>query len=716
MKKKLIPTLGFIILCMTLVLIHFHHTPQSESIPLKYQQLIHLGQVQMEYNHYKAAADYFNEAFELEPQLDIALIHMAEAYLLADDPDKGIEAINQALLINGSNNSTREYIIAGQLLKNLGLYDDAKANLMIAYTRDHKNQDVLLHLASIYIEENNPDSAIHYYDKLIKYHNLEEAYVRKLRLLESNLYGVDFHTSALLAYKEHPNNFEIASFYGLSLVKTLEEESALNHYKDMISVFHHDLEAYKLYVNYLCDLSRSDEAINYIKSLDLSSQDLNFLEFATQTIRQYQGHDQAVAFVDSLDKEMVAKDITSYLMGILYYDSHYYYESLQYFETAAQTSNNFKVFDHLLDALAKSDRLYKYDYYAQITIDMFDHDLMVKEQLANNALNLGNYDQAIYLLEEIYLSQEGPKHIPYLLAETYYYYIEDYDKALYYLNLYEPQNNEYDTYANQLRLYVTGHEDETDVDFISEVFDYYYLYDYDQSILDGYKGNLSDEEMDLLFNSLKKPDDDFTFFIYGDDYSETIHEDMNFTYKQLKENVHYISFDLFNQNAGYKFIEQVDTIRNQENSILILDLRDNSGGYLSAAQTLIDSMLGQVTTFELVYSDQSTYQYYSDESKAQFKEVYLLQNKYSASAAEVVALSLKTHLTNLTIVGEASYGKNVGQQSFDDKTKERLYYIVNFYWHVNNKTINGTGVQPDIFIENTKIDDFMKDLLKLPSI
>lgn len=79
--------------------------------------------------------------------------------------------------------------------------------------------------------------------------------------------------------------------------------------------------------------------------------------------------------------------------------------------------------------------------------------------------------------------------------------------------------------------------------------------------------------------------------------------------------------------------------------------------------------------------------------------VVILQNRYSASAAEVLSSSLQTQSRAL-IVGEISYGKGSVQSVIPLDNEQAIKLTVAHYLTVNGDKIDGIGVRPDIMLLN----------------
>lgn len=134
-------------------------------------------------------------------------------------------------------------------------------------------------------------------------------------------------------------------------------------------------------------------------------------------------------------------------------------------------------------------------------------------------------------------------------------------------------------------------------------------------------------------------------------------------------------------------------------SKLIIDLRDNTGGYQDSVQEVAGLFIGkdkvvlnETDNKDVTKSYKTTADIYYDN----FKKIIVLTNRNTASAAEVLAICLKEQHSNATLVGETTYGKGVVQTSFflDDGSALK---ITSSYWtSPNGVSINNEGVKPDV--------------------
>lgn len=138
-----------------------------------------------------------------------------------------------------------------------------------------------------------------------------------------------------------------------------------------------------------------------------------------------------------------------------------------------------------------------------------------------------------------------------------------------------------------------------------------------------------------------------------------------------------------------KIYQQRTTIRG-----LLIDIRDNPGGLLSAAVDLADLFLEQgliVTTKGRIDPPQK-FQALPSQNPINYP-IAILQNRFSASAAEVFSAALKEQNRAL-ILGETSYGKGAIQKLFPLK-QGALQLTVALYYTPQGHLIEGKGIEPN---------------------
>jgi len=180
---------------------------------------------------------------------------------------------------------------------------------------------------------------------------------------------------------------------------------------------------------------------------------------------------------------------------------------------------------------------------------------------------------------------------------------------------------------------------------------------------------------------------------------------------KLEDDIADIEITNFNSDTDDRFTKVAQQVLRDNPKGIILDLRNNPGGFLDVAVDIAGSWLkpGQVVLRE-IFSDQRENQDYKTGKEidlSAFKTV-ILANEGSASASEILAGALQDY-KKAQIVGEITFGKGSVQQLFDLKDGSAIKITVANWLTPNGRVIDKQGIQPDIEVEYT-IDDYENDL------
>ncbi len=172
-----------------------------------------------------------------------------------------------------------------------------------------------------------------------------------------------------------------------------------------------------------------------------------------------------------------------------------------------------------------------------------------------------------------------------------------------------------------------------------------------------------------------------------------------------ENNVAILKLNQFGDNTNAEWDKAVADIKTKwdkkEIKGMVLDLRDNPGGFLDSAVYLASEFLPQG---KLIVKQESTttgnHDYYSERSgNLQDIPLSILINKGSASASEILAGSLRDY-NRAKLIGEKSFGKGSVQEALDLKNGAGLHVTVAKWVLPNGDWINGKGIEPDIAVEN----------------
>lgn len=138
---------------------------------------------------------------------------------------------------------------------------------------------------------------------------------------------------------------------------------------------------------------------------------------------------------------------------------------------------------------------------------------------------------------------------------------------------------------------------------------------------------------------------------------------------------------------------------------VILDLRNNGGGYVSAAKELLSLWIDGEPVLVQKSNNLADETTRANRGQAKLSDMptVVLVNGSTASASEIVAGALKDY-DKATILGETSYGKGV-VQTLLDLPEDTLLKVTTAKWYTpKGNSINGEGIEPDVKVELTYDD------------
>ena len=179
------------------------------------------------------------------------------------------------------------------------------------------------------------------------------------------------------------------------------------------------------------------------------------------------------------------------------------------------------------------------------------------------------------------------------------------------------------------------------------------------------------------------------------------------TYNVHKKNIAYIDIDSFARNTYEEFQNKMIELNKKDIDGMIIDLRNNSGGYVKSASDIANVFLekGKVIYSLKHKEDDETIKDNTDECKDY--KIIVLVNKSTASSAEILASSLKDSY-GATIVGNTTYGKGSVQtvKYYEDTA---IKYTSALWYRPNGETVDGVGIKPDYEVDNRIVDNGLED-------
>lgn len=170
---------------------------------------------------------------------------------------------------------------------------------------------------------------------------------------------------------------------------------------------------------------------------------------------------------------------------------------------------------------------------------------------------------------------------------------------------------------------------------------------------------------------------------------------------RLVDGMAIVRLPAFQNNSREKLLQGLIDLDAPVKGVL-LDMRDNPGGVLASAVS-VASLFMTNTDVVQVKGRQSESRTLSTQGAALLDTmpVVVLQNRYSASAAEVLASSLQAQ-KRATILGEVSYGKGSVQSVIPLNDEQAVKLTVAHYMTASGKKIDGVGVAPDVTLTGSE--------------
>ena len=201
-----------------------------------------------------------------------------------------------------------------------------------------------------------------------------------------------------------------------------------------------------------------------------------------------------------------------------------------------------------------------------------------------------------------------------------------------------------------------------------------------------------------------------------DDYvdltmTRRIVQDPTVEYEMLEERIGYVTLSSFEDVSTAQFIDAVDVLEEQGMQGLIIDLRNNGGGAVSAAEDIADYLIQDgkdVVSFKGKGMEDSTY--VARDGQQIDIPMAVLVNRSSASASEILTGALKDHKV-ATVVGTKTFGKGIAQGIFPLPDGSALKLTTAYYYTPSGECIHKEGIEPDVFVE---LDKELQTLVEIP--
>jgi carboxyl-terminal processing protease len=180
----------------------------------------------------------------------------------------------------------------------------------------------------------------------------------------------------------------------------------------------------------------------------------------------------------------------------------------------------------------------------------------------------------------------------------------------------------------------------------------------------------------------------------------------------MDDKIGYIAISSFTAKTPEELKESIDKLIEDGMRGLVLDLRNNTGGMMSAAVAVSNAFLEEgviVSTDGKLDRFDSVYRAEKDKVMCPMDmPLVVLVNENSASGSEIVAGAIKDYERGL-IVGKKTFGKGVVQQRFPLDEHRAVSITVSIYKTPDGNWIHKEGIEPNVDVENPKILEGVDD-------
>lgn len=174
-------------------------------------------------------------------------------------------------------------------------------------------------------------------------------------------------------------------------------------------------------------------------------------------------------------------------------------------------------------------------------------------------------------------------------------------------------------------------------------------------------------------------------------------------YENNDKKIGYIDISIFSSVTDKQFKEKLKELEKKEIDGLIIDVRDNNGGYLNVVTNIASSLLKKG---DIIYKlEKSNKKVETKKDTTKEKRTYpiaVLVNAGSASASEILASAIKESYKGF-VVGTNTYGKGTVQQTMKLEDGSMIKYTIENWLTPNGNWINEVGVTPTNVVELDEI-------------
>ena len=160
------------------------------------------------------------------------------------------------------------------------------------------------------------------------------------------------------------------------------------------------------------------------------------------------------------------------------------------------------------------------------------------------------------------------------------------------------------------------------------------------------------------------------------------------------KNVGYLSVSIFGQKTYSQFKDALTKLEKQDMDSLIIDLRGNTGGYLSTVTNMLEEFIDKGNVIYQIQSSSGVKQYKTVKASEKKYKIVVLIDGGSASASEIMSAAMK-EVYGATLVGQTTYGKGTVQTTKNLSNGSMIKYTIEKWLTPSGKNIDKEGITPD---------------------
>ena len=172
-------------------------------------------------------------------------------------------------------------------------------------------------------------------------------------------------------------------------------------------------------------------------------------------------------------------------------------------------------------------------------------------------------------------------------------------------------------------------------------------------------------------------------------------------FEEENKKIGYIYMSIFANNTYSQFKEELEKLEKTGIDSLIIDVRSNTGGHLTAVENILGLFLDSSHIIYQTEDKNGVVKAYSNGTVTKNYPIVILTNEASASASEILAAAMSEEY-GAKLVGKHTYGKGTVQELRTLPDGEQYKFTTKKWLTPNGTWINGTGINVDVEVEFNK--------------